>query len=128
MQAFCAGCRRAHSRHSQHDSPVTWQSFIRQLAGHHSGYEALLQPLLGPMPSAELLHKQCQLALKAPKVLTLSSQALNWNEAVVSATSSSACLSSQGRAGFGIRCVCSSPPALCQLHKQLYEALEQRAY
>ncbi|CAL5221738.1 g3987 [Coccomyxa viridis] len=62
-----AGCRRAHSRQSQQDSPVPWQSFIRQLAGHHSGYEALLQPLMGPTPSAELLYKQCQLALKAPK-------------------------------------------------------------
>ena len=60
-------------------------TFIRYLAGNHAGYEALLLPLLSSaaprsklylgkcdqediLMCAELLFKQCQVALTAPKV------------------------------------------------------------
>lgn len=43
---------------------------IKLLAGHHVGYEALLLPLAfeTKTPASEVLFRQCQRALSAPKV------------------------------------------------------------
>ena len=68
VQTVQAGCRRAHMQHYNRPSEETWQLFVNFLSGNHAGYQALLLHLKGPMPRAELLYKQCQLALKAPKV------------------------------------------------------------
>lgn len=81
MQIIRESCRRA-------STDGLTPTFIRHLAGNHTGYEALLLPLLSStapqrelhlgeceqedfMPRAELLFKQCQVALTAPKVCQL---------------------------------------------------------
>ena len=51
------------------------QAFISRIAEKHSGCAALLLPLTDATPSAERLHRQCMLALAAPRVLS-SLQAL----------------------------------------------------
>lgn len=69
VQVIQAGCIIAQRKHFQTDSTDIGESLIRRLANNHSGFEALLLPLMGQSSSAEvLLYKQCQLALKAPKV------------------------------------------------------------
>ena len=70
LQTFPDGCRRAQVEGLQRDSPGARQAFIRHLTGNHKGYEAMLHPLLDTTSSPnQLLYDQCQLALKAPKVV-----------------------------------------------------------
>lgn len=49
-------------------SDIIMRVIIRRLAMNHTGFEALLLPLVDEPASAELLHQQCQLALRGPEV------------------------------------------------------------
>ena len=57
-----------HDPDDPDDTPEVWQVMTTLLAGNHPGYEALLLPMMEATPRADLLYRQCQLALQAPKV------------------------------------------------------------
>ena len=76
FQVFQGGRHRGQVGGLQISSLQPQESFIRHLTGGHPGYEALLQPLLDTTSRPEqLLYKQCQLALTAPKVSSVLSEA-----------------------------------------------------
>lgn len=68
MQVVRRSCLVAQSQHFPEEGPWIGPSIIRQLASNHSGFEALMLPIAAASPSADLVYKQSQLALKAPKV------------------------------------------------------------
>ncbi len=73
-QRIRATCSRVQLEQCQGEGHKLTQSFIRHLAGNHSGFEALLLPLVSD-PCAQMLYQQCQLALKAPKASSPSTAA-----------------------------------------------------
>lgn len=73
-QRIRASCSRVQLEQCQGEGHKLTQSFIRHLAGNHSGFEALLLPLVSD-PCAQMLYQQCQLALKAPKASSPSTAA-----------------------------------------------------
>lgn len=73
-QRIRASCSRVQVEQYQGEGHKLTRPFIRHLAGNHSGFEALLLPLVSD-PCAQMLYQQCQLALKAPKVSSPSTAA-----------------------------------------------------
>ena len=65
----CCKAQAESGQESSGQAAVT-RHFVKQLAGNHIGYEALLHPLTlsAETPHWAVLFQQCLLAISAPKV------------------------------------------------------------